>query len=128
MLQDHVDQLAAELEATHHSGGEEVTDHLLELIQECSTLSLSLCVLNPMSMLRFQTTRLDQPAQPDILGGPEVPPAPSTSPRVHWQRIEVGQSKILVSEKPVIVLPLRGWVHQDNQRRSSSDYACQRRA
>lgn len=88
-VQDYVDQLAAELEATKHTGGDEASDRMLDLIQECSTLSLSLCVINPMSMLRFQTTRLDQPAEPGLLGEPEKPPKPSCSPKCHWARIEV---------------------------------------
>lgn len=83
-----MDQLAAELQATKHTG-EEVTDRLLELIQECSTLSLSLCVINPLAMLRFQITRLDQPAQPSALGGPPLAPNPTPSPHSHWQYIEV---------------------------------------
>ncbi|KAK9802773.1 hypothetical protein WJX73_001306 [Symbiochloris irregularis] len=85
---DYVEQLAAELEATKHTGGDEASDRMLDLIQECSTLSLSLCVINPMSMLRFQTTRLDQPAEPGLLGEAEKPPPPSCSPKSHWAKIE----------------------------------------
>ena len=32
-VQDYVDQLAAELEATKHTGGDEASDRMLDLIQ-----------------------------------------------------------------------------------------------